>query len=189
MTQVPNVEPSDECLMARAQEGDSEAFARLYDRHAEPAFRIARSICHDTGRAEDAVQEGFLAIWRSRARYFAETGTFKAWAMKIVYNRALDSYRRAARPQNQLAILPDETPDSTSPSPSDEVIAHGEHVALWSAVQQLPAAQAEVITLAYYGGLSQTEIASQLDLPLGTIKGRMRLGLEKMRVRIPAAQR
>jgi RNA polymerase sigma-70 factor (ECF subfamily) len=148
---------SDDALMARAQANDTAAFARLYDRHATRAFRVARAICRDIGSAEDAVQEGFLAIWRSRVTYQPGAGSFQAWAMKVVKNRALDSVRSA------------------------EVLARSERDALLVSLRQLPEAQAEVIVLAFYGELSHSEIAAQLDLPAGTIKGRMRLGLEKLR--------
>lgn len=174
----------DATLAARLQGGDKDAFAQLYDRHSVLAFRIARSICRDTGSAEDAVQEGFLAIWRSRTKYRSETGTFKSWAMMIVHNRAIDSYRRAARPQNQVAELGDEEQDTRSPSPSDQVIARSQADALQALLCQLPDEQAEVIRLAYYGELSQTEISTRLGIPQGTVKGRMRLGLEKLRARM-----
>src|SRR6187551_3848292 len=127
--------PSDEALMARAQDGDTDAFAELYDRYAERALRVARAICQDTGRAEDVVREGFLAIWRDRERFSPENGGFKAWSMGIVSSRAAGS----------------------------EVTVE------------------QVIALAFFGQLSHSEIAAQLNLPAGTVKGRMRLGLEQLR--------
>src|SRR6476619_3688320 len=96
--------PSDEALMARVQQGDADAFGELYDRHALRAFRVARAICHDAGRAEDAVQDGFLAIWTSRAHFDPRFGSFKSWSTSIVRNRAIDSNRAAAvRPPMQPA--------------------------------------------------------------------------------------
>lgn len=182
---LKDAEQSDDALMARAQAGDVAAFALLYDRHCALAFRVARAICRDLGRAEDAVQEGFLAIWRSRGSYRPGTGSFQAWAMKVVKNRAIDSFRSAAvRPQTQSGASTDDpapAADSNSDSPQDEVLARSERDALLASLRQLPEAQAEVIVLAFYGELSHSEIATQLDLPAGTVKGRMRLGLEKLR--------
>lgn len=176
---------TDEELMARAQAGDTEAFAELYDRHVTRAFRVARTVCSDSSRAEDVVQDGFLAIWRNRASFCPQTGTFQAWSMRIVRNRAIDSSRRAAsRPPLQEADWEArELADiACSPlSPQDEVMARGESDALLASLRRLPEAQAEVIVLAFFGELSHSEIAAQLGLPAGTVKGRMRLGLEKLR--------
>jgi RNA polymerase sigma-70 factor (ECF subfamily) len=182
---LKDAEQSDDALMIRAQAGDTNAFGLLYDRHAARGLRVARAICRDLGRAEDVVQESFLAIWRSRASYRPETGSFQAWAMTIVKNRALDSLRSAAaRPQTQDGVTAEDPApgaDSKSDSPQDEVLARSERDALLASLRQLPEAQAEVIVLAFYGELSHSEIAAELDLPAGTIKGRMRLGLEKLR--------
>lgn len=168
--------------MTRLQNGDTDAFAELYDRHAVRAFRVARAICHDPGRAEDAVQEGFLAIWSSRAQFSPENGSFRAWSMSIVKNRAVDSYRAAAvRPPLQPIETQAEKPDAESKSVQDQVLARSETDAMLVSLRALPAAQAEVIALAFFGELSHSEIAAQLDLPPGTVKGRMRLGLEKLR--------
>jgi len=174
--------PSDEALMARVQNRDTDAFAELYDRYAGRAFRVARAICRDTGRAEDVVQESFLAIWTSRARFSPEGGSFKAWSMTIVKNRAIDSYRAAAaRPPLQPTETQAEKLDAKSKSVQDQVLARSETDAMLVSLRELPAAQAEVIALAFFGELSHSEIAAQLDLPSGTVKGRMRLGLEKLR--------
>lgn len=182
---LKDAEQSDDALMVRAQAGDAAAFGLLYDRHGARGLRVACAICHDLGRAEDVVQESFLAIWRSRASYHPGTGSFQAWAMKIVKNRAIDSVRSAAaRPQTQSGVSTDDpapTADSKSDSPQNEVLARGERDVLLASLRQLPEAQAEVIVLAFYGELSHSEIATQLDLPSGTVKGRMRLGLEKLR--------
>lgn len=182
---LKDAEQSDDALMVRAQAGDTTAFGLLYDRHAARSLRVAHAICRELGRAEDVVQESFLAIWRSRSSYRPGAGNFQAWAMKIVKNRALDSLRSTAvRPRMQDGVSTDEpTPstDPTSDSPQDEVLARDERNALLASLRQLPDAQAEVIVLAFYGELSHSEIAAQLDLPAGTIKGRMRLGLEKLR--------
>lgn len=174
-------EASDDALMGRAQSGDTRAFAELYDRHAARALRVAMSVCRDLQRSEDAVQEGFLAVWRSRMRFRPESGSFGSWSMTMVRNRAIDSYRNADRPQNKTAELDHRLSDRDSSQPEAEAIASSETQALGASIKLLPAAQAEVISLAFYGGLSYAEIATRLKLPAGTVKGRIRLGLEKLR--------
>lgn len=168
--------------MFRAQADDTDAFAELYDRHAVLAFRIARAICRDRSRAEEAVQEGFLAIWRHRAGYRPDAGSFRAWSMRIVKNRAIDSSRHVGtRPPTHSSDAFDDLPAPDSTTPPDEALARSERDELVASLRRLPDAQAEVIVLAFYGELSHAEIATHLDLPAGTVKGRMRLGLEKLR--------
>lgn len=179
---TPARDESDEVLMQRVQGDDTRAFGRLYDRHVERGLLVARSVCRDGARAEDAVQEGFLSIWRTRASFRPERGSFQGWAMTIVQNRALDGVRREAAGRRPPAANGETAvPDATAVSAHDTVVARGESDALRATLGLLPGAQARVITLAYFGGLSQTEIASHLELPVGTVKGRMRLGLEKLR--------
>lgn len=143
--------------MGRVQRDDSAAFAELYDRHSRSAFRVADSVIPDPGQVEEVVQEGFLSIWRGRAGFSPRPGgTVRSWVMETIHDRAVDSALRTL-------------------SSRDE----GDDLRI--SLSRLPEAQAEVIALAYFGGLTHTEIAGQLDLPAGTVKGRMRLGLEKLR--------
>jgi RNA polymerase sigma-70 factor, ECF subfamily len=179
---------SDEVLMLRAQGDDGLAFAELYDRHAEDAHRIAGGICADAGGAEEAVQDGFFSIWKSRAEYRPQRGSFKVWSMRIVRNRAIDSYRGAeSRPR-----LADGGPQRDASEvdvaalPLTIAIAGCERRRLLEALRLLPDRQAEVILLAFYGDLSLSEIAIRLGIPTGTVKGRMRLGLEKLRFAHPS---
>lgn len=152
------------------------------------AWRVARSVCDDASRAEDAVQEGFLSASRSRGSYRPERGSVRGWLISVVRNRAIDSVRReSAVHRPELADGDYAGPDPAGDSPQDEVIACSEADALRARLQQLPDAQAEVIALAYYGDLSHTEIARELSLPQGTVKGRMRLGLMKLREQLAAA--
>lgn len=179
-----NQERTDEALMIRAQADDTNDFAALYDRHSFRALCVAEAICRDHSRAEDVVQEGFLAIWRSRGSYRPATGSFQAWSMRIVQNRAIDSYRqKAARPRTETIGFESNPwpPDDDSPTPHDAALASSDHDELFESLRRLPEAQAEVIVLAFYGELTHLEIAAQLCLPTGTVKGRMRLGLERMR--------
>jgi len=176
---------TDEELMRSAQGDDAAAFGMLYDRHAQLAWRVARSVCYDHGRAEDAMQEGFLSAWRSRASFDTEAGSVRSWLMTLVRNRAVDSLRREAAVQRpRFAHSEHDAPDPAGGSLEDDLIDRSEADALREHLRQLPDAQAEVIALAYYGELSHMEIATRLSLPPGTVKGRMRLGLGKLREQI-----
>jgi RNA polymerase sigma-70 factor (ECF subfamily) len=178
-----SIEASDEALMVLAQADDALAFAELYGRHADDARRIAGGICRDLSGAEEAVQDGFFSIWKSRADYRPQRGKFKVWSMRIVRNRAIDSYRVAeSRPGLADAVPGDDpTPVDAAGLPLNVVIANFERTRLFEALRHLPDPQAEVIVLSFYGDLSQSEIAIRLGVPTGTVKGRMRLGLEKLR--------
>jgi RNA polymerase sigma-70 factor (ECF subfamily) len=181
---------SDEALMVRAQDDDVEAFAELYVRHADDALRVASEICADPSGAEDVVQEGFLSIWRSRADYRPEVGSFEAWSMRIVHNRAVDAVRAGrVKPRLQTAEQDDEADDADDDVPFERAVADLEHARLFDALRRLPVRQTEVIVLAYYGDLSLSEIAARLRVPPGTVKGRMRLGLQKLRGEWPASER
>ena len=169
--------------MLRVRDDDSaEAFGELYDRHVCLALRVAGSVCRDSGRAEDAVQEGFLSIWRARGRYRPESGSVKGWMMVQVRHRAIDAVRRDAADRNRDQLALNAPPSDTAPpSPPEAAIAQSEGAELLASLARLPDAQSEVIMLAFYGGLTHSEIAEQLSLPPGTVKGRMRLGMHKMR--------
>jgi len=182
-------EDSDEDLMRRVQADDPAAFGELYDRHVARALQVARTVTPQANRAEDAVQEGFLSVWRSRASYRPEMGSFQCWAMTIIRHRAVDSIRHdTAGHRPRMTDTKNVIPDGTSRSPQDEVVARTEGDALRASLRQIPEAQAEVIALAFFGELSHTEIAAQLSLPEGTVKGRMRLGLRKLRRQLEAAR-
>ena len=179
---APGGTDSDEELMVRVQADDTEAFGALYDRHCARALAVAGSVCRDRGRTEDATQEGFLAIWRARLGYRPKMGSFLAWAMTIVHNRAIDSVRaEAANTRPRLAAGESLDAVAAPGSVQDEVIDKDQEVALRASLGGLPDAQAQVIRLAFFGGLTHSEIAAELNLPQGTVKGRMRLGLDKLR--------
>jgi RNA polymerase sigma-70 factor (ECF subfamily) len=175
---------TDEALMVRAQDDDVLAFAELYGRHVEDALRIAEDICRDRGRAEEAVQDGFFSIWRSRAEYRPRLGSFGPWSMRIVHNRAVDSIRviRGRPPLQGSGPRRESVEDLDADSPFDSAIATSERAQMFDALRHLPGSQAEVLALSFYGDLSQSEIANRLGLPTGTVKSRMRLGLEKLRI-------
>jgi len=178
---------SDEQLMALVQAGGSQAFAELYARHYARALGVALAICNDHHHAEDVVQEGFLSIWRGRDTYRRNGGSLSTWAMEVVRNRAIDSIRREGagkRPRLTDTEI-GEIADAAVSSPLDQIVIRSErdegHIGLDASLRRLPAAQAEVITLAYFEELSHTQIAARLTLPEGTVKGRMRLAMEKLR--------
>lgn len=177
---------SDEELMVRSQGGDTEAFGRLYGRHARLALGLTRQIC-GPDLAEDAVQGAFLSAWNGRETFSSEHGSFRAWICRISRNRALDLLRAERTHRTRVGDDPDEvgrhlTPD-VHPDRAPEQVVEGaeEQAAVRAALLQLPPAQREVIVLAYFAGLTHSEIAATLDEPHGTIKGRMRLALTRLR--------
>jgi RNA polymerase sigma-70 factor, ECF subfamily len=174
---------ADEDLMPRIAAQDPIAFEVFYDRHGGAAYSLAHRIVGESGAAEDVTQEAFLSIWRSRARYDAARGSVRAWALGIVRNRAIDSLRRSARPAPRLDS-DDEATIEAQPAhelTDAEAIRRETARRVRVALSTLPRDQSRVIELAYFGGFSHSEIAEMLGAPLGTIKGRMRLGLEKIR--------
>lgn len=183
------VSDSDGELMVQAIDGSVKAFGELYDRYRGRAYRVALAVCRDSGLAQDAVQEAFLAVWRSRASYCPQRGTVAAWLLSSVHYRAIDIMRHHARQLSRRASDEDHAKDRPAPGDvCEQVIRRAGTAAVLAALSQLPVAQQEVIALAVYGELSHTEIAAHLGLPVGTVKGRMRLGLHKLRDGIePAA--
>jgi RNA polymerase sigma-70 factor, ECF subfamily len=169
--------------MTLVDEQDSDAFAVIYDRHGGAAYSLAHRIVGDAGMAEDVTQEAFLSIWRSTARFDAARGSVRAWVLGIVRNRAIDALRRAAGPAPKLDLDDEAVLDAqASPESTDaEAIRRETARKVRGALRELPDEQSEVIGLAYFGGFTHSEIAGMLSMPLGTVKGRMRLGLEKIR--------
>ena len=174
---------ADEDLMTLVDGKDPDAFEVFYDRHGGAAYSLAHRIVGDPGMAEDVTQEAFLSIWRSRARFDAARGSVRAWALGIVRNRAIDALRIASRPAPKLDYDDEATLESQPAGERTEVEAIRRETAgrLREALGVLPREQSQVIELAYFGGFSHSEIAEMLGAPLGTVKGRMRLGLEKIR--------
>lgn len=171
----------DRRLMREVSAGSIAAFGELYDRFCQRAYGVAFSVCGDEGRAQDAVQEAFLSLWKSRASYRSQRGSVAAWLLTVVRYRAIDVARRdgthVARWASDDRLDERSAPDNVS----DSVIERDDAGHLRGALALLSDEQREVITLAYYGQLSHTEIATRLGLASGTVKGRMRLGLQKLR--------
>ena len=173
---------ADEDLMQLVRRGEAEAFEVVYERHCNAAFSLAYRMCGTRAAAEDVVQESFLSLWRSGTRYDRTRGSVRTWMLGIVHNRAIDSLRRSVVHDRRRAS--DEGIEERFEARERtevEVARLDEAEEIRQALRTLPPEQGRVIELAYFGGFTQTEIASMLDAPLGTVKGRMRLGLEKMR--------
>lgn len=177
---------SDEALMALAQGGDVAAFGDLFDRHVGLAVGITRRIC-GPDQAEDAAQAAFLSAWKGRGSFSPAAGSFRSWLCRISHNRALDHMR--ARRLHAVATTDDgdvlerhlgrESRDEDPPALELERSDEGSEMR--AALSRLPKAQREVIVLAYFGGMTHLEIATALALPAGTVKGRMRLALTRLR--------
>ncbi len=165
------------------------AFEVLYDRHGSAAFSLAYRIVGDRNAAEDVAQEAFLSIWRSNAHFDRARGSVRSWVLSVVRNRAIDALRRGSGHAPKLdhdddgAIEAKEAEERTE----SEALRRETSRELKGALGTLPADQSQVIELAYFGGFSHSEIAAMLGMPLGTVKGRMRLGLEKIRLQLAEA--
>ncbi len=169
--------------MALVRDGEARAFEVIFDRHSAAAFSLAYRMCGRRPMAEDVVQDAFLSLWRSGARYDRTRGSVRSWVLGVVHNRAIDAFRRdVVRTSRDVS---DEGHAERMPSPERtdaEVERRDDAQHVRSALGELPADQRQVIELAYFGGFSHSQIADMLKLPAGTVKGRMRLGLTKLRL-------
>jgi RNA polymerase sigma-70 factor (ECF subfamily) len=178
---------ADEDLMQLVRRADPEAFAVLYERHSGSAYALAYRMTGTSGAAEDVTQEAFISVWRSGARYDRRRGSVRTWVLGIVHHRAIDALRRGKvrdrpRVEDEDAAEKLEAPENTEL----EVARREEAATIRQAMETLPAEQVQVVELAYFGGFTHTEIAEMLDAPVGTIKGRMRLALKKLRDQLGA---
>jgi RNA polymerase sigma-70 factor, ECF subfamily len=176
---------ADEDLMQLLRKGDPRAFEAVYERHSGAAFSLAYRMVGRGIVAEDVVQEAFLSIWRSGARYERARGSVRTWVLGIVHHRAIDQLRRSSVHDKRRASDEGIEERIESGERTDvEVARRDEAETIRSAMETLPPEQSHVIELAYFGGFTHTEIADILETPVGTVKGRMRLGLEKLRDRL-----
>ena len=169
--------------MGLVKDGDARAFEVVFDRHADAAFSLAYRMCGRAAMAEDIVQDAFLSLWRTGARYDRTRGSARSWILATVHHRAIDAFRREASRQSQ--DVGDDTAAERVPArelTDVEALRNDEARRVRAALQELSADQRQVIELAYFGGFSHSQIAEILKLPAGTVKGRMRLGLSKLRV-------
>lgn len=168
--------------MRLVQRGDARAFEAIYDRHGSAAFSLAYRIAGNRAAAEDIVQEAFLSVWRSSVRYQPDRGNLRSWLLSVVHNRAIDSLRRSVvHTRNTVDSEGIEERKASDEFTDVEALRRDEARTVRSAMERLPADQLRVIELAYFGGFTHSQIADMLGMPLGTVKGRMRLALEKMR--------
>ncbi len=176
---------ADEDLMVLVQRAEASAFEVIYDRHAGAAFSLAYRMCGARQLAEDIVQEAFLSIWRSGGRYDRRRGSVRTWVLGITHHRAIDALRRGVVQDRHRASDEGIAERFEAEERTDREVARREEAAeVRGALDGLPAEQRRAIELAYYGGFTQSEIAEMLNVPIGTVKGRMRLGMEKMRERL-----
>lgn len=174
---------ADEELMPLVGRKDPEAFEVLYDRHGGAAFSLAYRIVGDRAAAEEVTQEAFISVWRSGARFDAARGSVRSWLLSVVRNRAIDFLRSRAAKAPKLDFDDDAALEArpAEERTEEEALQRETAAELRGALGKLPGEQSKVIELAYFGGFSHSEIARILGLPMGTVKGRMRLGLEKIR--------
>ncbi len=176
---------ADEELMHLVRGGDARAFEIVYERHAGVAFSLAYRIVGTRPAAEDVTQEAFVSIWRSGGRFDRSRGSVRTWVLGIVHNRAIDGLRRAAVHDRRRASDENLAERLEATERTDvEAVRREESVVVRDALRSLPPEQTQVIELAYFGGFTHTEIAEMLTTPIGTVKGRMRLGLVKLRERL-----
>jgi RNA polymerase sigma factor (sigma-70 family) len=173
---------SDEEVLEAIAAGDEQALGALYDRFGRAAYGVALRVLRDQALAEDAVQEAFLAVWRSADGYRRERAKPSTWILTLVHRRAVDLVRREERRRGEPLGDP---PETATVAVSEEAELRDRRAAVQAALQQLPNDQREALELAYYGGLTQADLAERLGVPLGTIKSRMFAGLTRLRELVP----
>src|SRR3954453_17546217 len=173
---------ADEDLIPLMARGEARAFEAIYERHAGAAYSLAYRMGGARAAAEDVTQEAFLNLWRSGAHYDRARGSVRTWILGIVHHRAIDALRRSSVHSRRRSGDETRAGRLEAPDRVDEDVARRDEAAIVrSAMEVLPSEQLQVIELAYFGGFTHVEIAEMLDQPVGTVKGRMRLGLKKMR--------
>jgi RNA polymerase sigma-70 factor, ECF subfamily len=180
---------ADEDVMQLVRRGDARAFEVIYERHSAAAFSLAYRMMGTRTGAEDVTQDAFLSMWRSGARYDRARGSVRTWVLGIVHHRAIDALRRATVHDRRRAGDEGIEERFEARERTDVEAARREEAgAVRGALASLPPDQVQVIELAYFGGFTHTEIADMLDAPVGTVKGRMRLGLKKLRMQLGEGQ-
>jgi RNA polymerase sigma-70 factor (ECF subfamily) len=176
-TRVAVTLPDSE-LAAALQRGEPRAVEALYDRYGRLAFGLASRMIMDRAAAEDVVQDAFISVWRNASTYDPSRGSLRGWLLSIVHHRAIDQLRGSAgrRSEAPLDAMERLTPDAFAVESAD-----ADRIEIRNGLAALPEAQRLTLELAYFGGLTHVEIALRMGVPLGTVKGRMRMGLEKLR--------
>ena len=168
---------SDESLIARVAGGDDAALGTLYDRHSQRAYGLAFRVLRDRHLAEDALQQAFLDVWRTADR-FADGSTVRAWLMLLTHRRDVDLVRREQRWRREIV---ESSQPEAAPASEDEALEGLAAARVRAALTSIPTRERQLLELAYYGGLTQTQLAERLELPLGTVKTRMSAGLSRLR--------
>ena len=173
------VQPPDDALIAALAGRDLTALATLYDRYGRIAYALAYRILGESEAAEDVVHDGFISAWRGAGSYRSERGNVRGWLLSIVHHRAVDVLRRKTTFRPAPLEIAEQRPadDDTA----EEAAKNVEHASVRAALEALPIAQRRTIELAYFGGYTHVELAQLMGVPLGTVKGRMRIGLQKLR--------
>jgi RNA polymerase sigma-70 factor, ECF subfamily len=173
---------ADEELMLLAGGGEVCAFEVIFDRHAGTAYALACRICRQSQMAEDVVQEAFLSLWRSYSRFDRARGNVRSWVLSVVHNRAIDALRRARVSDGRVVCDEDAVVRKAADVLTDvEALRRNDARTLRRALDELPGDQRQVVELSFFAGLSHHQIAELLQLAPGTVKGRIRLGLQKLR--------
>jgi RNA polymerase sigma-70 factor, ECF subfamily len=173
---------ADEDLISLVEANDdAEAFATLYDRHSRPAYSLAYRMMGERQAAEDLVQDAMLKVWRAAGSYRAERASVRTWLLTIVHNRAIDQLRVLGRYRRTQEKIEATAPKSQPSEAFAKSWANSQRQQVREALNSLPEEQLKTLELAYFSGYTHVEIAELLDVPLGTVKGRMRLGLKKMK--------
>jgi RNA polymerase sigma-70 factor (ECF subfamily) len=172
---------ADEDLMSLMEGGDEEAFAALYDRHSRAAYSLSYRMMGDRQAAEDLTQDAFLKVWRSAGGYRSERGSVRTWILSIAHNRGIDQLRSLASRRRTQDRVEQSAPRSQPSEAFAETWRNRQREQIREALSMLPEEQLKILELAYFSGYTHVEISNLMDLPLGTVKGRMRLGLKKIR--------
>ena len=173
-------------LMHLVQDGDHDAFATLYDELAGVVFGAVKRVLRDPAMSEEVAQEVFVELWRTAARFDPQRASVSTWAITMARRRAVDRVRREQSQRDRIQRSALQRPDQLDGT-DDTVVASMEAERVTRAIADLPAEQRVVIEMAFIDGASHGDIATRLDLPLGTVKGRVRLGLKKLGDRLGAA--
>lgn len=169
-------------LVARLAAGEPDALSAIYDRYHRQVFSLARRVIGDQTMAEDTTQEVFLALWRDPSRFDINRGSFASWLLAMAHHRAVDAVRREESQRRRRDRLNESEPEQAfSEDPTDRAIERAESADVRTALAQLPHVQREALTLAYFGGYTQREVAALTGAPLGTVKTRMLAGMRRLR--------
>jgi len=172
---------ADEDLISLVGDGDAQAFAVVYDRHSRAAYSLAYHMMNGRQAAEDLAQDAFLKVWRAATSYRADRGGLRTWIFSIVHNRGIDQLRSSAS-RRRVQDRVEATTDRWQPSEAfAETWRNSQREQVREALDTVPLEQLKILALPYFSGYTHMEIAENLDVPLGTVKGRMRLGLKKLR--------